>query len=310
MQEIVQHKQDESVVLEKVTDFDAVFFRAIKVVNDVRFKFDIRGFIATISDDGRVSCEENNRKNCKIDEKVEKCVFKVEMIEYTITIILAVIYLMMEDDSVLKSIFHLLFEFAFALSLIPKAVTIFVYRLLGDKEMKSFSQILYAANSAQNAFYALGRVPTVEEAKKYSPYDVQNKYLPKLYWPTTVLALGFVNGVYGWNFLIICVLILITAVFLNRNNLLRFWQVLLISKADDIHYEAAIAAISEAVKWTETVEVKYTTVVVPTCFNPDKFPETKCLACNEMENCQKAKKIWSICAEAKDAEELIEEESV
>ncbi|MBR3614927.1 MAG: hypothetical protein IKL55_07105 [Clostridia bacterium] len=294
MEEIVQQKRNGSVRLEKVTDCDAVIFRATKVVDHIGFKFDCDGYIATIGENGTINCEENTREYCKIDKLLETRVTKLDFIVHLITITLAFIYLLLADGSVVKGVFHLLFEFSFALCLIPKAVAIWVYRLMGDKEFKSYSQFLEASNSAQNAFYALGRVPTVEEAKCYSPYEIQNKYLPKLHWPTTILALGFVNNVYGWNFLIVCLLIFVTTYILNKKNLLYFWQRILVAKPDDVHYEAAIAAISNAVKWTEKVEIKCTTIIVPTCFGFEEFPETKCLACDEIERCRNIKEMWNI----------------
>ena len=127
------------------------------------------------------------------------------------------------------------------------------FRLTGDKETKRFCRLHAAEHAAINAYHDLGRLPTLEEIKKYSifSYDcrIADKAAKGWFWyggGILVILPSIWSLIFGIVFLIVSVLGF-------RVNF-YFLQFVSIKKPTDKDYEIALAALSEIQKSQEHVE--------------------------------------------------------
>ena len=67
--------------------------------------------------------------------------------------------------------------------------------------------------------------------------------------------------------------------------MLFFWQFLTVSKPKDIHYQAALNALSEIVNDMDSVKMHFTSVQVSTHEHSD-FSEQKCMGCELYDFCK------------------------
>ena len=133
---------------------------------------------------------------------------------------------------------------------------------MGNKEITSFSKFLAAQHAVQNAYYDTGKVPNIDEVKKYSSYSYYSKHMTSK--SAAIGMLWFLMMLLHhlpipWNFLGILLVLPIT-VLLGRRNLLFFFQFLVVSKPSDIHYQTALAALETYIDIIDSIKISVTYV--------------------------------------------------
>ena len=132
-------------------------------------------------------------------------------------------------------------------------LTLTFFRFIGDKEIKRFCKLHAAEHAVINAYHDLGRLPTLEEIKKYSifSYDCGIAYKAAKGWLWYgVGILVVLPSILGMIFGIV---FLITTVLGFRVNF-YFLQFVSLKKPTDKEYKIALAALSEIQKSQERVE--------------------------------------------------------
>lgn len=264
--------------------YEAGFFTGTTTVGDI-------GKLVTVKEDGSLTCE-----NYSFEENVPKMsqkIYKVSKIVKITTIILAIVclvgYLMTSIATSQEN--YLGFSMAyifFGLSFMSKAVTVGLGRFLGNRDMENFSKYLGAKNSVVNSYYYYGRVPSVEEAKEITRTLERGDFVEDATFASFMILLGICRVLPTWGFLIAAIVVL---VFCHRLDFHWFWQMFfLTSKPDEIHYQAAIKALKEALKWTENFSVKVSekelTVEEFKKAMGHVFEEKKCSKCGSYKFCK------------------------
>lgn len=157
---------------------------------------------------------------------------------------------------------------------LPKAFAILTGRLFRNKEMVSFSKYLGAKNAVENAYYNLGRVPNLEEVQEYSLYSSEDKYTKSSYIAALWLIISCVRFLDGWAYWLITIAAILVLCWLDWKDKLAFVQAMVVSKPDEIHYKAAIAAMEEVADTLDHVEVHFHSFeLIP---DPENFDEVRC----------------------------------
>lgn len=183
--------------------------------------------------------------------------------------------------NILISVFFVLFSACW----LCKPISIFVAKISGDKEIRNFSKYLSAKNAVFNAYYDSDKVPTIEEAKQYSVYEPASMYIQDSGTATFFLSFAILHFLSDWRYLITALIVGITIFYLYRKNKLFFWQFLIVSKPDGIHYQAAITALTECLELRDSIQIKTATFEVSEVFKPD-FSEEKCAGCPKYDFCK------------------------
>ena len=237
-------KRTGNIRLKGMADKNGIAFQATKEIGAILF-FSER-VIATIDEEQVIQKKTLNRheNNFNMDAKINK----LSGITIKVTCILGILFFMTSivyafKGSSLFNVSSCLFFIMMAVIGLYKGATIFGARILGNEEIKSFSKFLAAKNAVRNAYYDLQRIPNLEETKEYSSFSYNSKYLKSTYVPTILVFTGvalLATGIWYW---VIAILGIIISLVLEKKNKLFFWQFLIVSKPEDIHYQVAIEAL-------------------------------------------------------------------
>ena len=184
--------------------------------------------------------------------------------------------------------YDVLFNMAYIMigaSYLSEGIGIFIGRILGDKEIKSFSKFLAAKNAVQNAYYDLGKVPNIDEVKNYSTFSCDSEYISSSEAGSASLWMGFILIhllPHPWFLLGMLALIVILFILLKK-NMLFFWQFLTVSEPEEIHYQSAITALEECINCIDFL-VQDSVRISPD-LSPN-FREEKCKACAYYNSCK------------------------
>ena len=219
---------------------------------------------ATVDEIGHPKCSfvEGDPENKQFSEKlnrISKRTFFACSIGTAVCFALAIVMAML-DGWVYQVAFTLSY-FMLAGCLLHEGVGIFLARLFGDKEIKSFVKFHAASNATINAFNATQKVPTLEEAKQYSIFNHQNQYVKNGYMAVVFIAFSLLRFLPIWVYIATAIALVVIVFTGEKNGWLRFWQFLVTSKPQDCHYEAAIAAMSETVEFFERAKFEKITEI-------------------------------------------------
>lgn len=294
MRKIVKHP--EGVRLEGVVEKDGIGFIPTKIAGPASISFN--GCFATVEEEsGEVKCknfnedpnEENEELRIKreMDEKIKKRGFRVLLVAAIgIVAALAMMFvsIALPNTEFLVNVFATILYLLMPLLVLPKAFAILFGRIFRNKEMVNFSKFLGAKNAVENAFYDLGRAPTMEEVKRYSLYSAEDKYTKSAYIAALWLIISCTRFLNGWCYWIATICAILILCWLDWNNKLAFFQALVVSKPEEKHYKVAIAAIEDVADTLDHVEVHYHEVK----FVPDfeNFDEAKCDGCPAYDFCK------------------------
>lgn len=209
---------------------------------------------ATVDEIGHLKCSfvEGDPENKQFSEKlnrISKRIFFACSIGTAVCFALAIVMAMFEGW-VYQVAFTLTY-FMLAGCILHEGVGIFIARLFGDKEIRSFVKFHAARNAAINAFNATQKVPTLEEVKQYSIFNHQNQYVKNGYMAIVFIGFSLLRFLPIWAYVATAIALVVLVFTGEKKAWLRFWQFLVTAKPQDCHYEAAIAAMAETAEFFE-----------------------------------------------------------
>lgn len=281
-----------------------VRLRGIAEANGVAIEAGIATGIDTIGDigkfvsirsDGSLACEDYNfeEKNPQMIKKINGwgrilrigllILASVSMVSYVV------------GDAKNNVGFSLAYIF-FGLAFVSDAVVIALGRLLGVKEIVTFSKFLTAKNTVLNFYNDYKCIPNESVVREAERSDRGNEFdfIEFAPFASTLIVLGVARLFSGAIFAVVAIfwaLGCITQKIALSQKILQY--IFVISEPDEIHYQAAIQALKEALKWMENVTVK----VNQTQLSKEDFiakighifNEEKCEKCEHFKEC---KEIW------------------
>lgn len=284
MKKIVKHPK--GVRLEAIVEKDGIGFIPTKIAGPAAVSFN--GCFSTIGEDGKVTCkrldlesdDEGNEASAKreMDKKIKKYglwVLSISGILIITSLIMMIVSFNWANVKLWVNVFaSIVFLMMFVLVL-PKAFAVLIGRIFRKKDMISFSKYLGAKNAVENAFFDLGRVPTMEEVKEYSIYSSEDKYTQSSYIAFIWLIMSFVRLFDGWAFVLGVIASVLVLCLLEWKNKLAFVQALVVSEPDENHYKVAIAALEDVSEVLEHVEIRFHAIEISP--DPENFDEELCL---------------------------------
>lgn len=255
------------------------------------------GKIVTVREDGSLNCSEYSFEE-NIPEMSKKIYkrgkfFKISMM------ILAIICLVGYFANALRGGeenylgFSMAYIF-FGISFMSQASVIGLGKFLGDQDMEEYAKFCGAKNAVINFFYNNKRIPTMEELKQTSRIIDRADLVENATFASTWIILGIFRLLPGLWFLLAALVFLGIMIFAEPGIFRKFWQKNIItSKPEEIHCQAAIKALEEAVEWTEHYAVKVSErQITKEDFIKERghiFDEEKCSKCKSYEQC---KELW------------------
>ena len=294
MEKIAKHPKD--IRLEGIVEDDGVGFIPVKIVGPASVCF--TGCLATTEKESNeikrkpvnTTLRSKNTEDCykrKMDEKIKKrgiTVILFSALGIIASLIMMCVCVKLPNQEILINLFATIVYFMMIVLILHKAFAIWLGKIFRNKEYMNFSKFLGAKNAAENAFYDLGRVPTMEEIKEYSLYSAEDKYTKNSYIATLWLVLSCVRFLDGWAFWVVTICTILLLCWLEAKEKLAFIQALVVSKPEEKHYEVAIAALEEAADILEHVEVRFQEVEIE--LDPENFNEETCKECPAYDYCK------------------------
>lgn len=289
--------QPKGLRLDGVVDNEGVGFIPTKEAGPASVQ--TSGFFATADENGNINCdviypdyrspEEDEEYNAhdKMDNKIHSLGKLVLGCGAAIIVAcFATLFLLISSPNVdiWLNVLMTIVYMSFVVIIIPKAFAIFVGKVFRNKEMVEFSKYLGAKNAVQNAYYDLGKTPNMEEVKDYSLYSSECKYTKMSYVATLWLIISVIRFVSGWWYWIAAVLAIALLMFLEHKNWLTFWQALVVSKPDEKHYKAAIAAMEETDELINSFDISFHMIKGQP--DPENFDEARCEGCPAYDFCK------------------------
>lgn len=290
-------KQPKGLRLDGVVDSEGVGFIPTKDAGPASVQ--TSGFFATADEDGSIKCnviypdyrtpedDENYTAHDKMDKKIHSLgKFVLGSGAAIVVACFAVLFMVISSANVeiWTHVLMTLVYLSFVVCIIPKAFVVFVGKVFRNKEMIEFSKYLGAKNAVQNAYYDLGKAPNMEEVKDYSLYLSECKYTKMGYVASLWVLISVIRFISGWWYWIAAILAILILMYLEHKNYLTFWQALVVSKPDEKHYKAAIAAMEETSELIDSFEITFK--VIKGQPDPENFDEEKCEGCPAYDFCK------------------------
>lgn len=250
------------------------------------------GVFAAVDENSEITCSRYNSypPNSRIDSKIDslsKTTRKVAWILFSIFFVAYLVFGIIQTG--FENVFFILSYIMLSVTALKKAVTISLARVFGNEEIKSFSKFLAAKNAVQNAYYDLKKIPSIDEAKKYSIFSFTSEYITPYdaAFATWVIPYSIICHSIPFPLLLLLALfIVMVIVTLTMKHMLFFWQFLILSKPENIHYEAALKALSESVTEVDSVEMHVTSFEISGNHERKTFSEEKCKGCEFYDLCK------------------------
>lgn len=187
-----------------------------------------------------------------IDFKIEKMLhrFSNYMFKITLAFLLVIIGLTFIPGE-FEDLLYWLLVFLCGMVLLGEAIVINYARFKKDAEITQFLKYLAAMNSARNAYYKLGRVPSMKEVRRYSAFSSESKYLNKTNFFTYIFYVMLLNVIPDWKMMAISGALFLIFMVLEKKHMIYFWQRLIYSKPDNVHYYTALTALTECIEKTK-----------------------------------------------------------
>ena len=142
-----------------------------------------------------------------------------------------------------------------SLMLFNEAIVLNRERFKKNYDICSFLKYLSAMNSVRNAYYKLGRVPSVQEARAASALSSESKYLNNTFFFSFVCFVILYNVIPNVWLMVLTLVVLILMLYLERKKMIYFWQILIYSKPYTYHYKVAIKALEKALERVNVMKV-------------------------------------------------------
>lgn len=199
---------------------DGVAFEASKFLGPMGIS--VPGTLAIVDSSNKVNCNpfDFDAEKPLIDKKI----LKFSEIAFKISTILSIIFMVSSIVCIFTAtrFYDVLFNLGLLMlsaTFLPNGLAIFFARILGDSDIKSFSKFLSAKNAVQNAFYDLGRIPNIEESKKYSTFSPDSKYLKNAPLAIFIIVLSFARFLPTVWYLVVFILTMIATIMLDNSKM-------------------------------------------------------------------------------------------
>ena len=282
-------KPPRNIRLTGKAEANGVAFSATKDLGPVIVS--IPGVFVAVDDNSEITCNRYVQyPHCsRIDSQLTRVSEKIKNVAYALFLVFFITYVVCGIiQTGFENVFFVLSYTMLSVTGLSKAVTVFLARIFGNKNFKSFSKFLAATNSIQNAYYDLKRIPSIDEAKKYSHFSFTSEYIKPSSAAFATIFIPYSIVCHRIPFpallLIICLLTFIV-ITLSKKHMLFFWQFLTVSKPKDMHYKVALNALSEIVNDIDSVKMHFTSVQVSTHEQSD-FSEQECMGCELYDFCK------------------------
>ena len=285
MKKIVKHPR--GVRLDAIVEKDGIGFIPAKSAGPATVSFN--GCFATVEESGNVTCkrlgpesEEDGNEICmkkEMDKKIKKHGFVVLIVSAIIimaSLVMMFVSFKWPNVELWLNIFASIVYLMMFVLVLPKAFAILIGKIFRNKEILSFSKYLGAKNAVENAYFDLGRTPTMEEVKEYSLYSSEDKYTQSSYIAFIWLIMSCIRFLDGWAFVLATICAVLILCLLEWKNKLAFVQAMVVSEPDEIHYKVALAAMEDAADTLDHVEVHFHVVELNP--DPENFNEERCSA--------------------------------
>ena len=292
MKKIVNHPKD--LRLEGIAESEGVGYLPIREFGPMSIQ--TTGFFASINEDESINCNPFNDTGDEDDVQIKKGdmankikeqskrVMKVALVAILACIALLIVTVSSPYYQILCNIWISIAYLMLIAMVLPKATAVFLGRITKKKEVVNFSKYLAAKNAVQNAYYDLGKAPSLEEAKGYSLHSADCPYTKNGYLAFLVLVITivrFLSGVWYW---LIAILAIGVMCLMESKNLLTGWQWLVVSKPDEEHYKVAIRAMEETAEIIDSIQISYHEI--KTTPDPENFNEEECKGCPAYDFCK------------------------
>lgn len=279
-------KTPEGVRLEAIVEKDGIGFIPAKSAGPATISFN--GRFATVEEEsGEIKFkninsdpEEDGEELCmkpEMDGKIKKRGFRVLLVSAVLIIaalVMMFVSITLPNAEIWINVFASVLYLLLFVLILPKAIAILLGRIFRNKDMINFSKYLGAKNAVENAYYDLGRAPTMEEIKEYSIYSSEDKYTRSSYIALLWLIFSCVRFLNGWAYWLVTIAAILVLCWLEWKDKLVFFQAMVVSKPEEIHYKVAIAAMEEAADTLDHVEVHFHMFELAP--DPENFDEARC----------------------------------
>lgn len=279
-------KTPEGVRLEAIVEKDGIGFIPAKSAGPATISFN--GRFATVEEEsGEIKFkninsdhEEDGEELCmkpEMDGKIKKRGFRVLLVSAVLIIaalVMMFVSITLPNAEIWINVFASVLYLLLFVLILPKAIAILLGRIFRNKDMINFSKYLGAKNAVENAYYDLGRAPTMEEIKEYSIYSSEDKYTRSSYIALLWLIFSCVRFLNGWAYWLVTIAAILILCWLEWKDKLVFFQAMVVSKPKEIHYKVAIAAMEDAADTLDHVEVHFHMFELAP--DPENFDEARC----------------------------------
>ena len=166
---------------------------------------------------------------------------------YLLTFIIDCVLILLAAFSKNENLFCLAAFFSLFVSLPLFKLVNMIFRMKITKEYKKASKYVAAGNMATNAYNKLGRIPTLEETKKYSRFSVNNgivwTYIKITFNLILWTFLSFCNLIPFILCVFICLVIMFIVPFVYLRGYLNFLQIFVTTKPTDTELIVAIEGL-------------------------------------------------------------------
>lgn len=224
------------------------------------------------------------------EEKISKIAARVRMVCVPAAIVTFILWILAKNfDNPFKLLLCVLFVVSTSAATAPRSMTKFALRLFQKGEYLEESKFRGALYQAMNAFYDLGKVPTLEALEDYSIFSRNDPYFQKeLNGPIVFILVGIIQNFDGIAWLIAMFAGVLILLALVKTEIIYAIELLVVSKPDRKHQEVAIRTIEEAISYVGSIKVEMSQTADVEAIDEmfDKFLKLEdCETCKKKESC-------------------------
>lgn len=291
MKKIIKGKGD--IRINGYSGVNCITLNSIKVTETFAFRTSVSGR-ATVDENENIISEKVDFTDVKTEmyDSIKNRTEKTKVILMITSLVcmflsLPVAFLGRYFSEIAMSLFFLLW----GCSLIPDAVVMLFLRIRGDSDAISLSKFHSAEHAVINAYYDLGRVPTIEEIRNYSNFSYYCGSLEKLKKASYIFGFAIARLLPGLWYLLGLIIIEIVIFILNKNGKIYFMEFLVTSEPTEREYKVAIAALEKCIEISQDMVPDEFSVVVQFMTNlfsdalKHSFSPEKCRNCPNYDLC-------------------------
>lgn len=249
-------KQNGEISFSGESGINSICFKAYITKGPVSISKD--AVIARIDEKGEITCSnkdsyENERKTFinvmeAMKSKYKKMFFNISIACFIMSIVLG--FFSIIAMNIMMSVYFLFW----ACYLVPDLSGLFFEKLRKNEDSLSLLRFHSAEHAAINAYYDLGRVPTLEEIRGYSNFSYSCGSLSQIIKFVPFLLVAITRLLPSFWF-VISTIIIFTMIFWFPESKLYFMEFLVTAEPTDREYKVAIAGIEQAVNEIKDIEI-------------------------------------------------------